>query len=108
MGERGSRVGVEISIYSAYSNSLFLSLYIVHTCIRFMSSLSTCLFILFKEKKMYKTTKILLKFSFIFMFLCLICFHSIFPQCDTKKNKIKQDTAFIITAAKASLFFLCL
>lgn len=50
MGERGSRVGVEISIYSAYSNSLFLSLYIVHTCIRFMSSLSTCLFILFKEK----------------------------------------------------------
>lgn len=51
MGERGNSVGVEISIYSPYSNSLFLSLYIVHTCIMFMLGLSTCLSILLKKKR---------------------------------------------------------
>lgn len=42
-----------------------------------------------RKKELYKTYEIL-KCSFIFMLLCLICFHIIFPQYYAKKNKVRH------------------
>lgn len=88
VGERGNSVGVEISIYSPYSNSLFLSLYyIVHTCIKFMLGLSTCLSILLKKKRTVQNIRDIK--MFLYFHASLFDLFSHYFSTVLRKKKIK-------------------